>query len=432
MGHEVVHWGSATQINYFFLLLHHSPHPMAPVFLILYISGALLLFLLILLFLPLKGARSFSYRPPTQRFHEADSVLSRRLLQPGTTAYDLYYQHHPEFKLPDDRSRSESGLLSDTSRYYRPGSFQAARANFRLIEWMGPLTRSHHTTKPGKDTSGHLKQDPEAVTRFLVNWMMRSGAHSAGVAPLKDYHLYSHKGRGPRNGEPVLQEHTAAVAITVEMDHRMMQSAPQGPSVMESSEQYLRSGILALKMAAYIRELGYDATAHIDGNYEVICPLVAVDAGLGTLGRMGLLMTPALGPRVRISVVTTDMPLIPSTGSPEPTTLHFCHLCKKCAVNCPVGAIPAGPRSRIEGVERWKIDSEKCYHFWTLSGTDCGRCITVCPYSHPDNGFHRFVRWGIKNNLVFRHLAIKLDDILYGRRPPIRPIPEWTDIMDQS
>jgi ferredoxin len=212
----------------------------------------------------------------------------------------------------------------------------------------------------------------------------------------------------------------------------MMQSAPQGPSVMESSEQYLRSGILALKMAAYIRELGYDATAHIDGNYEVICPLVAVDAGLGTLGRMGLLMTPALGPRVRISVVTTDMPLIPSTGSPEPTTLHFCHLCKKCAVNCPVGAIPAGPRSRIEGVERWKIDSEKCYHFWTLSGTDCGRCITVCPYSHPDNGFHRFVRWGIKNNLVFRHLAIKLDDILYGRKPPIRPIPEWTDIMDQS
>ena len=91
--------------------------------------------------------------------------------------------------------------------------------------------------------------------------------------------------------------HEHAIAITVEMDHRMMQSAPEGSSVMESSEQYLRSGILALKLAAWIRELGYEASAHIDGNYEVICPLVAADAGLGTIGRMGLLMTPPTWPQ---------------------------------------------------------------------------------------------------------------------------------------
>ena len=47
------------------------------------------------------------------------------------------------------------------------------------------------------------------------------------------------------------------------------------------------------------------ARAHIDGNYQVIAPLVARDAGLGTIGRMGLLMTPELGPRVRLAVVTT-------------------------------------------------------------------------------------------------------------------------------
>ena len=111
----------------------------------------------------------------------------------------------------------------------------------------------------------------------------------------------------------------------------MMQSAPMGTSVMESSEQYLRSGILALKLAAWIRELGYEATAHIDGNYEVICPLVAADAGLGTIGRMGLLMTPNLGPRVRISVVTTNMPVSLSNKTPDKTTLQFCHHCKKCA-----------------------------------------------------------------------------------------------------
>jgi reductive dehalogenase len=224
--------------------------------------------------------------------------------------------------------------------------------------------------------------------------------------------------------------HTHAIAITVEMDHRMMLSAPKGSSVMESSEQYLRSGILALKLAAWIRELGYEATAHIDGNYEVICPLVAVDAGLGTIGRMGLLMTSDLGPRVRISAVTTNMPLTVNAPKSDRSTLHFCHHCKKCARVCPAAAIPEGPRSKLDGAERWRINSEKCYHFWTTSGTDCGRCISVCPYSHPDNSFHRFIRWGIKNNLLFRRMAIKLDDIFYGPKPAVKPMPDWSDIRE--
>jgi reductive dehalogenase len=261
--------------------------------------------------------------------------------------------------------------------------------------------------------------------------MKQSGAHSAGITPLHPYHLYSHKGRGPRKGQPIETTHISAIAITVEMNERMLKSAPAGTTVMESSEQYLRSGMLALQLASFIRELGYGATAHIDGNYEVICPLVAVDAGLGTLGRMGLLMTPRLGPRVRIAVVTTDLELLPSERHPEHTTIHFCHLCKKCAVNCPAAAIPDGPQSIHEGVKRWKINSEKCYHFWTVSGTDCGRCITVCPFSHRNNLFHGFIRWAIKNNLFFRYLALKLDDAFYGRRPRIRPLPQWAEIMDK-
>lgn len=281
------------------------------------------------------------------------------------------------------------------------------------------------------DPRNPKKPDPDLLSKFIIRWMKKSGAHSAGITPLRPYHLYSHKGRGERSGQPIELTHTSAIAITVEMDHRMMSSAPAGTSVMESSEQYLRSGVLALKLAAFIRELGYGATAHIDGNYELLCPLVAVDAGLGTIGRMGLLMTPRLGPRVRIAVVTTELELIPSGGEPDRTTIHFCHLCKKCAVNCPAAAIPHGPQIHREGANRWRINSEKCYHFWTLSGTDCGRCITVCPFSHRNNLFHGFIRWGIQNNLLFRYLALKLDDVFYGRRPPIRPLPEWAEIMDK-
>ncbi|MGW8315549.1 MAG: 4Fe-4S dicluster domain-containing protein, partial [Bacteroidales bacterium] len=342
-----------------------------------------------------------------------------------------YYRQHPEFKEPDDRARQSPGLLSPSSKQFHAPTFLAAESNFRMIDTLASLCSGENVTQTAV---GSPSQDvnPAGATRFVLGWLRKNRAHSAGITFLRDHHLYSHKGRGAHHGEPIQNHHQYAIALTVEMDHQMMQSAPAGPSVMESSEQYLHSGVLALKLALFIRKMGYGATAHIDGNYEVICPLVAMDAGLGTIGRMGLLITPRLGPRVRIAVVTTDMPLLPSKGGYDPTILHFCENCRKCATNCPVTAIPEGPRTRVDGTTRWRINSEKCYQFWTVSGTDCGRCISVCPYSHPDNFLHRFVRWGIKNNLLFRHLAIKLEDVIYSRRPVVRPLTVWADMMDKQ
>ena len=402
---------------------------MSLLFIVLCIIGGIGL----LLFIPFKGKHSFILNRPVNRVHEANVVLSRRLLIPGTDAYDSYYKQHPEFLEADERSRKAPGLLDHKSRYFHTGTYAAATANFELIDYLGALIHGLDTEQTKSQESGSknpVKVNPERTARFITHWLKRTGAHSVGFTRLQDYHLYSHKGRGPSSGSPIHNNYDHAIALTVEMDHRMMQSAPEGSSVMESSEQYLQSGVLALKLAAWIRELGYEATAHIDGNYEVICPLVAADAGLGTIGRMGLLMTPKLGPRVRISVVTTNLPISYGKALPDRTTLHFCHLCKKCAGVCPSAAIPDGPREGNEGQERWQIDSERCYHYWTTSGTDCGRCITACPFSHPDDRFHRFIRWGIKNNLLFRHLALKLDYLFYGRKPAIRPLPDWSDILE--
>ena len=126
---------------------------------------------------------------------------------------------------------------------------------------------------------------------------------------------------------------------------------------MESAEQYLNSGVLALKLAAFIRELGFEATAHVDGNYRVLCVPVAADAGLGELGRLGLLMTPEFGPRVRLSAVTTNMPLVQD----KPVTFgvqEFCSICKKCADNCPSGSIDTGSKKPVRGVKKWQSNME--------------------------------------------------------------------------
>jgi reductive dehalogenase len=204
----------------------------------------------------------------------------------------------------------------------------------------------------------------------------------------------------------------------------MVKSAPKLPVTLESSKEYVEAAKIALQLAYYIRSLGYDARAHIDGNYLVIAPLVAASAGLGEIGRMGILMTEKYGPRVRLGVVTTDMPLVED----QPVDLgmqDFCRICRKCSQNCPSGAISEGEKTEDRGVLKWKVNQEKCYWFWRKVGTDCAICMNTCPYSKPDTPVHRLMRFSIRNSHFARKVALIMDDYLYGKRPYSTKQPSW-------
>ncbi len=137
-------------------------------------------------------------------------------------------------------------------------------------------------------------------------------------------------------------------------------------------------------------------------------------------------MTPQLGPRVRLGVVTTDLPLMADQPTWNPAVIDFCEQCQKCALACPVQAIPLDDRRQYEdGTLRWKIDPERCYTYWTKIGTDCGRCMAVCPYSHADNLLHNLIRYGVDRSANFRKAAIKLDDLIYGNKPKPHSPPKW-------
>ena len=355
---------------------------------------------------------------PNARIDERDTMFSREELAPGSPAFADYYRRNPEKQAADDRFRAEPGLLAEGAALFDPVLFPAADASFATVEKLRPFV-------DGPVAKKRVNLDPERVTAFLSGWAKKLGALSVGVTELREHHLYSVVGRGADYGKPVTLRHRYAIAFTVEMDRTMIAQAPFAPTVMESAERYLACGAIAVQMAEWIRRLGYPARAHIDGNYRVVCPLVARDAGLGEIGRMGLLMTPQVGPRVRIAVVTTDLPLVPSPRRADPTMFDFCLRCKKCAEACPSRAIPLEDPGVIDGVRRWRIDSEACFTFWNKIGTDCARCVSVCPYAHPTNPVHDAVRWGIRNSAVFRALAVHLDDALYGRAPAPRTPRGW-------
>jgi ferredoxin len=385
------------------------------------VTGAAVLLLVV----PTGRRRSPGHEAPDAKIDERDIMFSRRLLEPGTERFDEYYARRPENKDPDDRFRTRPGLLKKGSNAYDPITFNAANANFKTVKQFHPIVDGEPVTK-------RTECDVAGITKFLKTWAQKLGAVSVGVTGLRDHHLYSHVGRGPDFGKPVELPHRFAIAFTVEMSKEMIYSAPLGPTVMESAQQYLAAGTIAIQMADFIRRLGYPARAHIDGNYCVVCPLVARDAGLGEIGRMGLLMTPELGPRVRVAVVTTDLPLVEEDRRYDSTVFDFCRICKKCADVCPPRAISFEEPAEIDGVARWQINQEQCYTFWCTVGTDCARCVRACPYSHPDNVLHNVVRAGVRNSALFRRFALRMDDFFYGRTPPSAKIPDWLNVTTKT
>jgi reductive dehalogenase len=346
----------------------------------------------------------------TERVDERDVLFSREEYRPGSDKYEQYYARHPEHKKVDDRLHKLPELLEPGGCYYDPTRSVAIDKTFGRI-------RRLTTAVDGPINSDKNDIDPKTITDEIKRTTLRLGADEVGVARLDPMFVYSHVGRGPEEwGRPITNHHKFAVVFELEMDYYFVDDAPRLSITEETARKYLQVAEISIKLAEYIRALGYPARAHIAGsNYQIMLPPVAYDAGLGEIGRMGYLVSPKFGGRIRLGAVTTDLPLI--ADRPINFGLQdFCEKCLKCAVNCPSGAIPSGATVNIRGAWKWSLNTEQCLHYWRVIGTDCGLCMKVCPFSHPENLVHNLIRIGIKNSSVARQLSLWGDDIFYGKK----------------
>ncbi|MEA3508505.1 MAG: reductive dehalogenase domain-containing protein, partial [Synergistota bacterium] len=165
-----------------------------------------------------------------------------------------------------------------------------------------------------------------------------------------------------------------------------IRKAPGVEEAVETTAGYARAALASIILARSLRNMGYRARAHMDGNYLVVAGRVARDAGLGEFGRNSMLVTPRFGPCVRLSVVTTDAPLV-ADGAIDFGLRDFCLHCGRCSRQCPAGAlafkgIGENPESD------WKVQPEACYRQWSRFGSFCSLCVRNCPVTYAgDRGF---------------------------------------------
>lgn len=266
----------------------------------------------------------------------------------------------------------------------------------QAYEWDEPVRQKKVEFKSTEDASRKVKK----AASFL-------GASLVGITDYDPLWTYSElikakfEEERDQEGRPQYEifvpefpfEPKSVVVMAVEMDYRTIALSPSELEGAATGLGYSRMCEVGYSVATFIRALGYRAFAN--GNDVSLSVPYAIAAGLGELGRHGMLITREFGPRVRLVKVFTELRLAPD----PPTSFgvwDFCKSCKRCAEACPSRAISDGEPtlkgntiSTNPGVLKWYIDPEKCIQFWRDNGSDCANCITACPYNKLSAWPHR-------------------------------------------
>lgn len=224
----------------------------------------------------------------------------------------------------------------------------------------------------------HEVQDPSTMSAIIKRATKLFGASLVGVCKLNRDWVYA--------DVEIPEEFDRAIVMAVEMDAEGIATSPATTAAAATGVGYSQMAFTLALMGEFVRNLGYKALQC--GNDTMLSIPLAIDAGLGELGRNGLLITPQYGPRVRLCKVITDLPLKPDKPI-EFGVNKFCKKCKLCAENCEVSAISKDDepsytpisKSNNAGALKWYVDVEQCYLYWCDNGVDCSTCIKVCPYN---------------------------------------------------
>lgn len=354
-----------------------------------------------------------------KRFDERDTTFAvhdlYRYYGEQSPYFNEYFASHPDlqkfYKLQNTKLK-----LGETGKEDAP----LFAAQFWALHMISPERFVDGDPAPQK-----VKMDPARASEKIKRIGKFLGADLIGIAALKQEWTYSQVGstNGDQPGFKTrgtaieLSNHTSAIAIGIHMDYDLLQYSPHFPELLATARGYTSTAWVSIQLAAMLRQWGYAARAHHFGNYQVLPVPIAVDCGLGELSRAGYLLTKEYGLGLRLAVVTTDMPV--AYDAPVNIGVQsFCEQCELCARYCPSKAIPRGPKQEFNGVMKWKLDEKKCYSYWAVNQTDCGMCMSVCPWTKPPTLFHKTIAEFASIRGPHQRWMAWADDFVYHNAKP--------------
>ena len=373
---------------------------------------------------------------------------------PTNEKYQRFDQRNTSFQ---QKRRSTGSLLDYNTDEYKADKIRKNVPGFGVVDYAFKQAAGMYEGMPGGDDGmsegyyswtplgvGSLPKGvpkwsgtPEKAAKIITKAAKYFGAVGVGFCPLDERWIYSHTNDGK---EIVIEEaeasyindkkavipksHKWVIAMVVPMEHKENSYAPTAIEVT-SNMGYSRMHILSGYVAEFIRALGYSAIPM--GNDTALSVPIALQAGLGHMGRHGRLITWDHGPLVRICKIFTDLPLPQSPPAPS-GIIEYCEVCGRCAKKCPSESITPGPRtwegpnsSNNNGSYKWYNDEDKCLRYWNEVGSGCSICFRVCAFTKEKAPLHDLVKWILRRTSLFNRPFVVMDELMgYGNMPDPR------------
>lgn len=374
-------------------------------------------------------AAGFDITPDFQRFNQMDDMFTRAfwddtVRSEDTDAFFASYRMEAAprrgegFSQRDFALRNASWLISDvvSDRSAGDGRREGFQAPIGQDTPVAPMQADLGT--------------PQEEAASLKHIARLFGADLVGITLIDPRWHYSHR-VDVRDMTPVSNDLPEGLTHVIVMGHAMdfdlVETYPSALAGASTGREYSHEAAIVMQVAAYIRNLGFQAVASMNDTALVIP--YAIKAGLGEYGRNQMVLTPEFGPRIRFSKIFTDLPLAADT--PRALGLgRYCLDCTICADACPPKALPFGApdlgngsRSTVKGVRKWSANCEACFGYWAKIKTDCAICMRVCPFNRRYDRFADRI-WFRLAISRWRALA-QWWETRRGKRKRLRPSEWW-------
>ena len=223
-------------------------------------------------------------------------------------------------------------------------------------------------TKYQNGDNNKTETTPEFWTEF-ENLAKEKGIELIGYTPVLENYIFKNL--------PIVGKNT--IILGMEMEWDKIKTAPSVHVSIEAFRVYYDLGEKTIELTRFLQEKGYKTEAHHPFGGKLLFTAHAVAAGLGIMGRNGLIISPEFGPRQRWSAITTDAN-IPETKKVDLSDMEdFCENCGVCIEKCLGGATYEEPIEKKKGSGIYThIDRSKCMES-LLNNNYCSYCLKICP-----------------------------------------------------